>query len=136
MARYDDLNTSAIAYATFVSSILLLVIVLLVQSLTFNWILGEDERKLADSHYTTSDNEIAAQKAKLEVFEKVMVEVIPPAQTVQHLGGGGETSYREADSCTDQAGPYFHPEGSPKACRSSSRYLIGRFEHAFPKNIG
>ncbi len=79
MARYDDLNTSAIAYATFVSSILLLVIVLLVQSLTFNWILGEDERKLADSHYTTSDNEIAAQKAKLEVFEKVMVEVIPPA---------------------------------------------------------
>ncbi len=79
MARYDDLNTSAIAYATFVSAILLLVIILLVQSLTYNWILGEDERKLSDSHYTTSDNEIASQKAKLDVFEKVMVEVIPPA---------------------------------------------------------
>ena len=28
MARYDDLNTSAIAYATLISSILLLVIIL------------------------------------------------------------------------------------------------------------
>ena len=79
MARYDDLNTSAIAYATFISAILLLVIILLVQSLTYNWILGEDERKLSESHYTNSDNEIAAQKAKLDVFEEVMIEVIPPA---------------------------------------------------------
>lgn len=78
MARYDDLNTSAIAYATFISAILLLVIILLVQSLTYNWILGEDERKLSNSHYTTSDNEIAAQKAKLDTYEKVTVEVIPP----------------------------------------------------------
>jgi hypothetical protein len=79
MARYDDLNTSAIAYATFLSSILLLVIILLVQSLTFNWILGEDERKLAESHYTVSDNEIAKQKAKLDAYAKEMIEVIPPA---------------------------------------------------------
>ncbi len=79
MARYDDLNTSAIAYATALSAILLVVIILLVQSLTYNWILGEDERKLADSHYTASDNEIASQKAKLDVFEKVKIEVIPPA---------------------------------------------------------
>jgi hypothetical protein len=55
------------------------VIILLVQSLTYNWILGEDERKLSDSHYTASDNEIAKQKSKLDVYEKVMVEVIPPA---------------------------------------------------------
>lgn len=79
MARYDDLNTSAIAYATFLSAILLVVIILLVQSLTFNWILGEDERKLAESHYTVSDNEIAKQKAKLDTYAKEMIEVIPPA---------------------------------------------------------
>jgi hypothetical protein len=79
MARYDDLNTSAIAYATFISAVLLVVIILLVQTLTFNWLLGEDERKLAESHYTASDNEIAKQKAKLDVYEKVKVEVIPPA---------------------------------------------------------
>lgn len=79
MARYDDLNTSAIAYATFVSAVLLLVIILLVQALTYNWVLGEDERKLENSHYTASDSEIAKQKAKLEVLENVMVEVIPPA---------------------------------------------------------
>lgn len=78
MARYDDLNTSAIAYATVISAVLLLIIILLVQSLTYNWILGEEERKLAESHYTASDNAIAAQKAKLDVFEKVMVDVIPP----------------------------------------------------------
>ena len=78
MARYDDLNTSAIAYATFISAVLLLVIILLVQSLTYNWILGEDERKLIESHYTAADNEISKQKAKLDVYEKVMIEVIPP----------------------------------------------------------
>lgn len=78
MARYDDLDTGAIAYATFISAVLLVVIVLLVQALTYNWILGEDERKLTDSHYTASDNEIAKQKAKLDVLEKVMIEVIPP----------------------------------------------------------
>lgn len=79
MARYDDLNTSAIAYATFISAILLFVIILLVQSLTYNWILGEDERKLAESHYTESDNEIAKQKAKLDAYAKETIEVIPPA---------------------------------------------------------
>lgn len=78
MARYDDLNTRAIAYATFISAVLLLVIILLVQALTYNWLLGEDERKLAGSHYTASDNEIDRQKDKLNVLRKVKIEVIPP----------------------------------------------------------
>jgi hypothetical protein len=78
MARYDDLNTSAIAYATLISAVLLLVIILLVQALTYNWILGEDQRKLTDSHYTEADTEIAKQKAKLD-YGKEMIEVIPPA---------------------------------------------------------
>jgi hypothetical protein len=38
MARYDDLNTKTIGYLTFLSSILLVVIILLLQALTYNWI--------------------------------------------------------------------------------------------------
>lgn len=79
MARYDDLNTSSIAYATFISSVVLLVVILLVQALTYNWILGEDKRKLETSHYVTSDAEIAKQKAKLDGYKQIMVDVIPPA---------------------------------------------------------
>ncbi len=79
MARYDDLNTSSIAYATFVSAVILLVVILLVQALTYNWILGEDERKLSTSHYITSDAEIAKQKAMLDGYKQLMVDVIPPA---------------------------------------------------------
>ena len=77
MARYDDLNTSSIAYATFVSAVVLLVVILLVQALTYNWILGEDERKLSNSHYISSDAEIANQKAKLDGYSQTMVEVFP-----------------------------------------------------------
>lgn len=52
MARYDDLKTGTIAYATFISAVLLLVIVLLLQALTFSWIEGEEVRKLTEGHYT------------------------------------------------------------------------------------
>lgn len=79
MARYDDLNTSSIAYATFISSIVLLVVILLVQALTYNWILGEDDRKLTVSHYGSSDSEIARQKARLDGYQQVEVEVTPPS---------------------------------------------------------
>lgn len=79
MARYDDLNTSAIAYATFISAIVLLVVILLVQALTFSWLQGEDERKLANTHYHSADAEIAKQKAKLEGYTQEMVDVAPPA---------------------------------------------------------
>ena len=77
MARYDDLNTSSIAYATFISAVVLFVVILLVQALTFNWLLGEEERKFAKSHYISADAEIAKQKAKLDGYSQEMVEVIP-----------------------------------------------------------
>ncbi len=79
MARYDDLNTNSIAYATFISAVLLFVIILLIQALTYNWITGEEERKLATSHYVSADAEIEKQKAKLEGYQQVIVDVIPPA---------------------------------------------------------
>lgn len=80
MARYDDLNTSAIAYTTFVSSILLLIIILLGRALCYAWVNGEDERKLANARYVQSDEAIAKQKAVVDKYETVKVEVLPPAE--------------------------------------------------------
>ncbi len=79
MARYDDLNTSSIAYATLVSCLGFFLLVVFIQALTFGWINGEDQRKLEASHYYSADSEIAAQKAKLNNYAQVEVEVIPPA---------------------------------------------------------
>jgi hypothetical protein len=79
MARYDDLNTSTIAYATLVSCLGLVLIVLLLQSLTFGWIGAEEHRKLVESHYTASDEDIALQKSKLNRYAEELVEIIPPA---------------------------------------------------------
>ena len=78
MARYDDLNTNAIGYATFVSTVLLLLIILLVRALCYYWVDGESDRKLADAHYVEADQEISAQKAVVSSYEKVTVEVPPP----------------------------------------------------------
>ena len=75
--RYDDLNTGMIAYATFVSTILLLVIILLIRALCFYWVEGEEQRKLADAHYVQSDTEIARQKAVISEYGKATVEVAP-----------------------------------------------------------
>ena len=78
MARYDDLETGSIAYATFLSCILLIIIILLVRALCYSWLEGEDDRKLADAHYVTADAEISEQKSNLSGYKKVMVEVMPP----------------------------------------------------------
>jgi hypothetical protein len=80
MARYDDLNTSTIGYATVISCLGLLLIVLAIQALTFSWIGGEEERKLANSHYFASDADIAAQNAQLSSYAEVEVEVIPATE--------------------------------------------------------
>ncbi|MCA9130557.1 MAG: hypothetical protein KDB22_25890 [Planctomycetales bacterium] len=79
MARYDDLNTGAIAYATVVSSILLLIVILLTRALCFAWVEKEDARKLNDAHYVQSDSIIAAQKARVSASERVTVEIPAPA---------------------------------------------------------
>ncbi len=79
MARYDDLHTSTIAYATFVSSVLLLVIILLIRALCYAWVEGESDRKLADAHYVSADAEISAQKERVAAYGTSVVEVAPPA---------------------------------------------------------
>jgi hypothetical protein len=77
MARYDDLNTRAIAYTTFVSSILLIIIILLGRALCYTWIESEDQRKLAEAHYITSDQAISEQKAAIAKYERSKVEIAP-----------------------------------------------------------
>lgn len=79
MARYDDLSTGPIAYAAFVSTIILVVIILLVRALCYSWVEAEDSRKLVDAHYNSADRLIAGQKARIADYGKTTVEV-PPAE--------------------------------------------------------
>jgi hypothetical protein len=75
MARYDDLNTGAIAYSTFVGAVLLLIIILLGRALTYAWIESEDARKMANASYTAADQEINDQRAELAGYRTRMVQL-------------------------------------------------------------
>lgn len=82
MARYDDLNTSTLGYLTFMSVILLIVTVLLLQALCYNWIDWQEDSKVVKQSYTSSDEILTAQRKSLEGYSKVKVEVpveAPPA---------------------------------------------------------
>ena len=81
MARYDDLNTSTLGYLTFMSVILLIVTVLLLQALCYNWIDWQEDGKLLKQSYIQSDAILEAQKTSLTKYEKAEVEVpikLPP----------------------------------------------------------
>ena len=96
MARYDDLNTKTIGYITFLSVILLTVAVLLLQALCYNWINLQEEAKLVNQSYTSSNEEIQRQKQSLEQYCKVTEQV--PAQ--QPAEGGTEAPAGEAQMQT------------------------------------
>ena len=81
MARYDDLNTKTIGYLTFMSTILLVVTVLLLQALCYNWIDWQEEDKLLNNtSYKSADGIIKQQKDSLTGYSKVseQVAVEPP----------------------------------------------------------
>ncbi|GAB5402615.1 MAG: hypothetical protein Aurels2KO_08460 [Aureliella sp.] len=86
MARYDDLNTSAIGYATFISTILFVIVVLLIRALSFYWVEGEADRLQAKTHYTSADAEITRQREQLSSYAKEMVTV---------FNGEGEAAVEE-----------------------------------------
>jgi hypothetical protein len=65
MARYDDLNTKMIGLATFLSSILLVVIIVGVQALSYYWETSEYERKSAGSEYTQATQVLESQRQVL-----------------------------------------------------------------------
>jgi hypothetical protein len=75
MARYDDLSTGPIAYAAFVSTVILLVVILLTRALCYSYVDSEDAIKLTNAHYVESDAEIARQKARIATYAKVEVPV-------------------------------------------------------------
>jgi hypothetical protein len=87
MARYDDLNTRTIGYLTFISSVLLVVTILLLQALCYNWIDWQEETKLTKQSYQSSDDVIQAQKASLQSYGKVQVEV--PVEPPSNGAEGG-----------------------------------------------
>lgn len=79
MAHYDDLKTGAIAYAAFVSTVILLVVILLVRALCFSWVEAEDAKKLTRSSYVAADAEIARQKSQIANYAKIQVPVVSDA---------------------------------------------------------
>lgn len=72
MARYDDLNTNMIAYATVLSTVVLVVVLQSVQALTNGMIHSEVQRKISLS--TDGAAEVKkAQLARLDDYKKVIV---------------------------------------------------------------
>lgn len=75
MARYDDLDTKTIAYTTFVSTVLLVVIILCVQALCYNWLDSVEEARITDQGYKNSDATIREQLLKLDGYQWAEVPV-------------------------------------------------------------
>ncbi|MCC6509114.1 MAG: hypothetical protein IT423_08410 [Pirellulaceae bacterium] len=75
MARYDDLNTGTLGYLTFMSVILLIITVLLLQALCYNWIDWQEDVKQTKQSYNTADDFLKSQKDSLNEFKKVQVTV-------------------------------------------------------------
>lgn len=77
MARYDDLDTKAIAIATLISCILLVVLILAGTAISYDWQNSAEEGRTAKAKYTASDEAIAAQKALLQTSGQIQD---PPLQ--------------------------------------------------------
>ncbi|MEO8268274.1 MAG: hypothetical protein ABI557_01060 [Aureliella sp.] len=97
MARYDDLSTGPIAYAAFVSTVILLVIILLVRALCYSWVDAEEAKRLADAHYVASDVEILRQKSEIATYAKVQVPATIPE--------GADGSAQDAGATGSEADP-------------------------------
>jgi hypothetical protein len=92
MARYDDLNTSTIGFATVFSALLLIVIIVGMQGLSYYWENSENERKKDRSEYTESLKVLKEQADSLGQYEWVAVPApeagpgetqLPPSKRLQ-----------------------------------------------------
>jgi hypothetical protein len=72
MARYDDLNTKMIAYATVLSIVVLVIVLQGLQALTYALVNSEDERKMSSK---TDAAAVAKgeQLASLDGYKKLNV---------------------------------------------------------------
>lgn len=80
MARYDDLNTTMIGYAAFISSLLLIVIIVGVEALSYYWENSMQEAALSKSEYTQSLDVLDAQRKSLNITGEVEVPAPAPAK--------------------------------------------------------
>ena len=77
MARYDDLNTSIIGYASILSALLLVVIIVGVEGLSYQWENDEEARK-ESYEYTSSLEILDAQRKSMSKYEWVTVPAPEP----------------------------------------------------------
>ncbi len=82
MARYDDIDTKFVFFASIVSCLLLVAILQGTQALCYNMNNAVDQKRLDASEYVESAKIIGEQKATLAGYKKVSV---PPA-----LGADGK----------------------------------------------
>ncbi|MBX3420718.1 MAG: hypothetical protein KF752_04095 [Pirellulaceae bacterium] len=73
MARYDDLDTKTIAMSAVLSSVILVILLLAGRALSYAWQHSYEEQVSAGARYTAAENEIAAQKSKLNETGQVQV---------------------------------------------------------------
>jgi hypothetical protein len=71
MARYDDLDTTAIAHFSIVSTVVLFILILAGRALSYGWAYSFEEARSRTARYTVSEREIARQKALLADFSTV-----------------------------------------------------------------
>jgi hypothetical protein len=76
MARYDDIDTKFVFFATIVSCLLLVAILQASQALCYYMSNVEEERKLSSSEYVDSTKLIREQKESLLGYKRVS---LPPA---------------------------------------------------------
>ncbi len=88
MARYDDINTPMVAFATVVSCLFLLAIIQATQALTYYWAEHAETKALSAYEYSTSDNLIREQRKTLDGYqwvEKAAVEESAKPEKELHI---------------------------------------------------
>jgi hypothetical protein len=73
MARYDDIDTKVLWFATIISCLLLVAVLQGTQALCYNMTNAAEERKLQDREYSSSTGIIGEQKLSLNGYRKVEV---------------------------------------------------------------
>lgn len=98
---YDDLSTGVIAYATFLSCIVLIITILGVRALSAAWLEGELERKSATASYHAADEKIREQLGRLDGYKTDMVPVAEPSPAP----AGDKSDPAEAAQSQEKAEP-------------------------------
>ena len=69
MARYDDINSKMVLYATITSCLLLFAVIQATQALTYYWKFKAETKTLDDSEYTLATKVIREQEDRLDGYQ-------------------------------------------------------------------